>query len=944
MPLDWLNTPLDADIGELLARKKRAKAIETLRRQLQGRLAPPVTVRLQLADLLMQAGRGEEAVPVLLGLADEFAADGFVAKAVAILKRVDRAQPGRADVSQRLERLVHQQKQVALPARPRSAVPEFGIEELGQDSGLSAAEAGLTAEVGGLDAAAVPVEGAPSAPPETQPAGAAGEPMETFDVDSVAGAVPTEAASDERAPDERMVDSTPQSPEDPGLMMPEAMVEPMVEPTVEALVADALAAAEPEPPSSATAEPTASAADAETGAESPESPTAEGGEAGTAAGPGVGRRIRRALWRFLASLPGADEPGGAGAPPPTGSPDATLPPAGDSAVVEAIDPSTIERIAGDERPPTQEPAVEMDLAAPASSAPPAVEPEPSSEIAVDAASERGIGDAVPAAATPSAEETSEPEPDVMVDADDSASGDQSAAAPMEVDIEFEPPPAPPPALTFPLAASESDPALSAAGGEDAMSEDTFRDHLLDIVEDVLHRTPPPEQAQAVDRARVLDLARRLVASRLFQDLSDEELLAILRGLKLRTYEPGDVVVTEGEIGHSLFTITSGHVKVFIANPDGRNFEVNTLSEGDFFGEISSLSGRPRSATVVAATACELLELDRPTLDGIARTHARVREVLESAYIERASSPEAAAVRAVSIPESGSRRKAIEVLEAHFGETRWDPRMRLRLADVLLKAGKHQDAIPILVGLADELAREGFADKAVAILKKIEQVQRRNVEVVNLAPLIRGRGRVTARSTVAAASAAPAAPGRRAVTDDKFHGWLVDLVRDTVEGPAPALAPNAADAPALKAYGPGLLANPMFEDFTEEELLAFIRGLKLLTFDPGDMIITEGEAGQSVFILATGRVKVFVRGADHGSVLLGALGEGAFFGEISTLSGRPRSATITAAAPCDILELDRAGLEALGAAHPRVRAVLKAFSEARSADPLAARARGARASD
>jgi cAMP-dependent protein kinase regulator len=149
---------------------------------------------------------------------------------------------------------------------------------------------------------------------------------------------------------------------------------------------------------------------------------------------------------------------------------------------------------------------------------------------------------------------------------------------------------------------------------------------------------------------------------------------------------------------------------------------------------------------------------------------------------------------------------------------------------------------------------------------------------------------------------------------------------------------------LRAYGPGLLANPLFEDFSEEELVAFIRGLKLLTFEPGDVIITEGEPGQSVFILANGGVKVFVRGADGGSVLLGALGEGAFFGEISTLSGRPRTATITAAEPCDILELDRAGLDALSAAHPRVRTVLAAFSQARSADPLAARARGARAAD
>src|SRR5690349_24767745 len=116
MPLDWLNTPLDADIGELIAQRKRGKAIETLRRQLQGRLAPPVGVRLQLADLLMQAGRIEKAAPVLLGLADEFAADGFVAKAVAILKRVERVQPGRAATRGRPGHSAHRRK--GAPGRP----------------------------------------------------------------------------------------------------------------------------------------------------------------------------------------------------------------------------------------------------------------------------------------------------------------------------------------------------------------------------------------------------------------------------------------------------------------------------------------------------------------------------------------------------------------------------------------------------------------------------------------------------------------------------------------------------------------------------------------------------------------------------------------------------------------------------------------------------------
>ncbi|PYQ43303.1 MAG: hypothetical protein DMF77_10330 [Acidobacteria bacterium] len=805
MPLDWLNTPLDADIGELIAQRKRGKAIETLRRQLQGRLAPPVAVRLQLADLLMQAGRIEEAVPVLLGLADEFARDGFVAKAVAILKRVDRVQPGRADIAERLEKLVHQQRRVAeLPSRPRAALPVFGIEEFGDAPDLI------------LPAEELEPDLPESAPLELEPEGAR-------DVEIEATAEPIE---DEGAPMEATVEAIDVAPDLLAALLPDSAPMP-ASPLLEA----------------SAAEDETEAADAGLGPVS--------GQAG------VGKRIRRALWRFLASLPGAEE--------------------------------------GNETPP-----------APAAEAP-AVGPE--APLAADVAPLEAV--AVSAPVTPAVTPTVAPE---------SAEGH-----------------------------SETPPAAAVgATAEELMSDDAFHHQLLDIVEDVLHRPPPPEPHEPPverDRARVLDLARRMVASRLFKDLSDEELLAIVRGLRLHTCEPGDILVTEGEPGQSLFTLTTGHVKVFVSNPDRRNFEVATLVEGDFFGEISSLSGRPRSATVVAASACELLELDRPTLDSIARTHARVRDVLETSYIERASSPEVAAVRAVPLPDSGTRRKAIEVLESHFGESRWDPRMRLRLADVLLKAGKDQDAIAILIGLADELAREGFADKAVAILKKIEQVQRRNVEVVNLAPLLRAEAAPDPETPRPVP--APAAPTARprAVTDDRFHGWLVDLVRDSVSRVQAAETPAApAEGPALRAYRPGLLANPLFEDFSEEELLAFIHGLKLLTFEPGAVIITEGEPGQSVFILTTGRVKVFVRGPDRRSVPVGALGEGSFFGEISTLSGRPRSATVTAAAACEILELDRASLDAISASHPRVRSVLEAFSAARAADPEAARARGERTSD
>jgi CRP-like cAMP-binding protein len=416
-------------------------------------------------------------------------------------------------------------------------------------------------------------------------------------------------------------------------------------------------------------------------------------------------------------------------------------------------------------------------------------------------------------------------------------------------------------------------------------------------------------------------------------LSEEELLAVVEGLALHTFEPGDVIVTEGEPGASLFILTTGEAKVFVRSPSGRDMEVAQLSEGDFFGEVSCLSGRPRSATVTAAGLCELLELDKQTLDTIAADHPRVREQLEASYIRRASSPEAAAVRATDLSNAGDQRKAIEVLEAHFGESRWDPRMRLRLADVLLKAGKQEDAVLILVGLADDLAREGFAAKAIAILKKIEKIQRRHVEEVRLAPLSKTEP-----------APEPAPTPRRAAADSSarssqgFQSWLVDLVRETVKGSRPDTPDPEAAPKVLSRYGPGLAASPLFEGLSEDELLALIRGLRLVACRAGDIVVSEGEPGASIFILASGSVKVTVRSPEGRNVALCLLREGAFFGEMATLSGQPRCATVVAAGPCELLELDKLALDGIAKTNPRVLEVLEEYHVRRSNSPEAAKLR------
>lgn len=122
---------------------------------------------------------------------------------------------------------------------------------------------------------------------------------------------------------------------------------------------------------------------------------------------------------------------------------------------------------------------------------------------------------------------------------------------------------------------------------------------------------------------------------LFASLSEDEraqLIAVARGV---LYASGEPIVRQGQPGGSLFVVVSGEASVTLAGTDG---EVARLRPGDVFGEMSMLTGEPRTATVAAATDCRLLEIgaedfrrvvlaNPPVLDRIAAVAAARRDEL-----------------------------------------------------------------------------------------------------------------------------------------------------------------------------------------------------------------------------------------------------------------------------------------------------------------------------
>jgi hypothetical protein len=300
---------------------------------------------------------------------------------------------------------------------------------------------------------------------------------------------------------------------------------------------------------------------------------------------------------------------------------------------------------------------------------------------------------------------------------------------------------------------------------------------------------------------------------------------------------------------------------------------------------------------------------------------------------------------------GKYEKAIDLLEAEVSSGRRDPRIRLQLADVLVLAGRGAQAVPVLLGLADEFAREGFAAKAISVLKRVEKIAPGRLDVdAKLAALIKDKQRErpgfrAPAAPIAAvemepnpveppeeepAAAAPAAPAHPTAVVSLAEEVLISIEDALAEAAREEdEAHLASQAPAGGGPRP-LVQSPLFDDFTEEELLAVIRGLRLVSFEPGDVIVGAGDTGDSLFVLTTGSAKAFVRDGTGRHVPVREMGEGTFFGEISILTGSPRTATVTARTRCDALELDRATLDRIAEGHPRVRDVLKAFCEHRMA--------------
>jgi CRP-like cAMP-binding protein len=391
---------------------------------------------------------------------------------------------------------------------------------------------------------------------------------------------------------------------------------------------------------------------------------------------------------------------------------------------------------------------------------------------------------------------------------------------------------------------------------------------------------------------------RLKTLSFLSDLGQETLEAIAHRLVLLEKKNGEFIVEGGQPPEALFVVESGLVHLDSSEEGG---DFSELGPGETFGELAVITGKPHTRSAQAAGDVVLWALPSAEFEALAGEYPDVRLALSRT------------IREPLLPEDQSR--AVErliVMPIFAGlqeDVLWAVAERLLLRHVpagefVFADGSPGDAFYLIDSGQVEIVSDGR--KGHTVLARLGPD-----EFFGEMSLLTGKPRSTAARTAT-------------------HTNLWVLYRSDFDD---LVNRHPSISLALSKVLSERLAE-MDRRFTESHL----RGLKLLAslspsqledvsrrlipvrFRQGEVIIHEGEPGEEMFFMESGRVRV-VRKRGSRMVLLAELGGGDLFGEMALLTGSPRSATVTALSDVNLWSMPQADFDDLVTAYPNLALAL-----------------------
>ncbi len=392
--------------------------------------------------------------------------------------------------------------------------------------------------------------------------------------------------------------------------------------------------------------------------------------------------------------------------------------------------------------------------------------------------------------------------------------------------------------------------------------------------------------------------QRLKTLPLLSGLDEESLLAIAHQIIPVEKKKGEFIVQAGQPPEALFIIESGQVHL-LSTEEGGDF--SELAEGESFGELAVLTGKPHSRSAQAANDLFLWALPAAEFEALTQQYPDIR----LAFSETIREPLLAQDQGRAV----ERLAAMPLFASLSEDVLWAVSERLLLrhvpaGELVFSEGAPGDALYLIDSGEVEIVSDRRSGSIVLARLGVD-------EFFGEMALLTGRPRSSAART-------------------STHTNLWVLYRSDFDDlinrfPAISLALSKVLSQRLadmdRRFSESHLRGlKLLAGLSSSQLENVSQRLKPVRYRQGETIIREGDPGDEMYFIESGRVRV-VRQSGSRPLLLAEMGAGDVFGEMSLLTGKARSASVTALSEVNLWSLSEADFNELASAYPNLALAL-----------------------
>ena len=114
---------------------------------------------------------------------------------------------------------------------------------------------------------------------------------------------------------------------------------------------------------------------------------------------------------------------------------------------------------------------------------------------------------------------------------------------------------------------------------------------------------------------------------IFSGIPDSDLKAIETLSVTRTYPKNTVIINEGDQANAMYLVVTGKVRVYVSDESGKEFILNTMGPGDYFGELALLDDEVRSASVITTEKSTFSIIYKDDFSKVILSHPNIALVL-----------------------------------------------------------------------------------------------------------------------------------------------------------------------------------------------------------------------------------------------------------------------------------------------------------------------------